>query len=235
MNVLIIDDEPPARSEMRVLLSSHPEIKIIGEAATVDEACDAITRLQPDAIFLDINLRGGVGFDVLDRLPPPHPHVVFCTAYDEHAMHAFEVNALAYLVKPVHPERLAAAVTRLLQLTPSRPTESLRIESRVFVREGERCWFVPVDDIEMIHAEGNYSRIHFAGGSPLLYRSVTSLEERLPAPPFLRVNRSQIIHTGHIVALQPWFSQSLKATMRSGAEVEFSRRAALLFREQSSL
>ncbi|MEY4484849.1 MAG: hypothetical protein RL693_2301 [Verrucomicrobiota bacterium] len=239
MNVLIIDDEKPARDEMRLLLSAHAALTIVGEATTVESAIDAISSLKPDVVFLDINLRGRSGFEVLDTLPLPHPVVVFCTAYDEHAVRAFDVNALDYLVKPVNPDRLAQAVTKILDCI--RPADSefgieaFHLESRVFVRDGERCWFVAVKDIEWIEANGNYSRVYFYEERPLLYRSLSALEERLPAGLFIRANRSQLINTRFIAELKPWFSQTLKATLKSGVEIEFSRRATLLFRERSSL
>jgi len=241
MNVLIVDDEKPARDELRLLLVAHPELKIVGEATTVDSARAAIGSLRPDVVFLDINLRGHSGFDVLEELEPPHPHVVFCTAYDEHAVRAFDVNALDYLMKPVHPERLALAVGRLLRLqavdtdASVRTNNALNAESRVFVRDGEKCWFVQVQEIHLIEADGNYSRLHFGQHQATLYRSLSSLEERLPSNLFLRANRGQIINVAGIVALVPWFSQTLKATLRTGEEIELSRRASLAFRETMGL
>jgi len=243
MKALIIDDEAPARAEMRLLLSAHPEIEITGEAAGVPEALQAIALTPPDVLFLDINLRGASGFEVLDNLPLPPPQVVFCTAYDEHALRAFEVSALDYLLKPIHPGRLARTVGKLLanhERTTAAESgypaaKGLTLESCVYVREGESCWLVPVSDIELIEAEGNSCRLFFQGRSPLVYRSLSSLEERLPRPHFLRANRSQIINRGFIENIQPWFSHSLKAVLRNGTGIEFSRRAAQVFRDQAAL
>jgi two-component system LytT family response regulator len=213
----------------------------VGEAASVDTAREAISRLRPHVIFLDINLRGHSGFDVLEELEPPHPHVVFCTAYDEHAVRAFDVNALDYLMKPVHPERLALAVGKLLRLQAAdtnasvRTTNALNADSRVFVRDGDKCWFVQVQEIHLIEADGNYARLHFGQHQATLYRSLSSLEERLPSNLFLRANRGQIINVAGIVSLVPWFSQTLKATLRTGEEIELSRRASLAFRETMGL
>lgn len=241
MNVLIVDDEKPARDELRLLLGAHPELRIVGEAVSVDTALEAISRLRPDVVFLDINLRGLSGFDVLEALALPHPRVIFCTAYDEHAVRAFEVNALDYLMKPVHPERLAQAVGRLLRhptndiIASGSNNSTLTAESRVFVRDGDKCWFVPVKEIHLIEADGNYSRLHFGEHQATLYRSLSSLEERLPSSLFLRANRGQIINLADIANLVPWFSQMLKATLKTGEEIELSRRASLAFRETMGL
>jgi two-component system LytT family response regulator len=240
MNVLIVDDEKPARDELRLLLGRHPELKIVGEAASVHTAREAILRIRPDVIFLDINLRGHSGFDVFEALEPPHPRVIFCTAYDEHAVRAFDMNALDYLMKPVHPERLAQAVGKLLRhpaidIINSGNYNALTEESRVFVRDGDKCWFVPVQEIHLIEADGNYSRLHFGRNQATLYRSLSSLEERLPSSLFLRANRGQIINVANIVNLVPWFSQTLKATLKTGDEIELSRRASLVFRETMGL
>jgi two-component system LytT family response regulator len=241
MNVLIVDDEKPARDELRLLLGAHPELKIVGEAASLDTARAAIANLRPSAIFLDINLRGSSGFDVLEALALPLPHIIFCTAYDEHAVRAFDVNAVDYLMKPVHPERLSLAVSRLLRSQADRTPASLSgnnaldAESRVFVREGDKCWFVQVQEIHLIEADGNYSRLHFGKHQATLYRSLSSLKERLPSNLFLRANRGQIINVAEISSLVPWFSQSLKATLKTGEEIELSRRASLTFRETMGL
>jgi two-component system, LytTR family, response regulator len=234
MRTLIIDDERLAREELRLLLASHSQIEIIGEADSVPTARRMIESEQPDLIFLDIDLRGSSGFDLLAELSPPLPLVIFSTAYDAFALRAFETNALDYLLKPVHPERLSTAIHRLPAPTPA-TCERLTPDSRVFVRDGERCWFVPVRDIHRIDSEGNYSRLHFAGGQALLLRSLNILESRLPASQFIRANRSQIINCEAIASIEPWFSQTLKITLNTGDEIEFSRRASLHFREKMGL
>ena len=241
MKAILIDDERLARAELRLLLSAHPEIEIVGEADSVTSGLKLIEETHPDVIFLDINLRGESGFDLLEALPLPHPHVIFSTAYDEYALRAFEVNALDYLLKPVHPERLAAALERLPSIEPGTPLDAasggqrLSRESRFFVRDGDRCWFVAVQTLYLIEAEGNYSRLHFGQERALIYRSLSSLEKRLPEDLFLRANRSQIINCDYIADLEPWFSQSLRAKLKDGTDIEFSRRASLLFRERMSL
>ena len=255
MKTVIIDDERLAREELRGLLSEHPGIEIIGEAANVTEALKLIPRLRPDLLFLDIEMPGRTGFDLLAALPPPHPQIIFATAFDAFALRAFEVNALDYLMKPVHPQRLSAALakvrTRLEKTTgtaPSAapaapagpaddeaPTAPLREDDHVFVREGDRTWFIPVRSLRLLEADGNHTRLHFGAEKPLLYRTLGAMEARLPASLFLRANRSQLVNVTFIEAVEPWFSGSVKVRLRGGPEVEFSRRQAQLFRERTSL
>ncbi len=241
MRVLIIDDERLAREELKRLLAAYPEIGIVGEAANGEEALAAIVAHHPDAVFLDIAMPGANGLDVIAALDPPIPWVVFVTAYDQHAIQAFEMNATDFLVKPVDPVRLAASVQRLKERVGNRLREDdtqrqrLSESDRVFLRDREQCWFVPVNELLLLESEGSYTKVHFSGRSTLLYRSLSDLEARLPEPLFFRINRAQIINTHQIAEVVPWFSGSLKATMSNGVEVEFSRRAALLFRERMSL
>lgn len=244
MKALIIDDERLARAELRRLLAAHPEIEVAGEAANADEAEAAIRTARPDVLFLDIEMPGGTGFDLLARLPPPAPRVIFTTAYDAFALRAFEINALDYLLKPVDPARLADAVARLGDAVRGAPVApegedgkpaQLGEEDQVFVREGDRCWFVAVRTIRLLESEGNYTRLFFDSEKPLLYRSLNSMEERLPARLFFRANRSQIINLGCIEKIEPWFSGGLKVRLKGGLESELSRRQAQAFRERMSL
>lgn len=247
MRALIIDDERLAREELGLLLRRHPEIEVVGEAVNIREAKAQVESLRPDLVFLDIQMPGGSGFDLLEQLSPPHPRVIFTTAFDEYAVRAFEVNALDYLLKPIHPRRLAEALARVQTVcgevaarpavvaAPGGGAPALAENAQVFVREGERCWFVPMRSIRLIESVGNHTRLRFDHHAPLLYRTLGSIEERLPKPPFFRANRAQIINAEFIERLDPWFSNALKATLRGGEEVEFSRRAALEFRELTGL
>jgi len=245
MKALIIEDERPARDELRRLLAHHPEIELCGEASNADQALAFCLEQQPDLLFLDIEMPGKDGFTFLEELPPPHPHVIFTTAYDAHALRAFEVNALDYLLKPIHPKRLAVALEKLgaQEKSPEQPVASLQEataqalqpDDRVFVRDGDRCWFVPVKTIRLLESVGNHTRLFFDDAKPLLHRSITSMEERLPATLFMRASRSQIINLEHIESIGPWFSGSLKVFLNGGHEIEFSRRQAQLFRERMSL
>ncbi|HWL52990.1 MAG TPA: LytTR family DNA-binding domain-containing protein [Chthoniobacteraceae bacterium] len=241
LKVLVVDDERLAREELKRLLRAFPEIEIVAEATHGEEAIATIRTARPDAVFLDIAMPGANGLDVVAALEPPVPSVVFVTAYDEHAIHAFEINAIDFLVKPVDPVRLSASVGRLLERhgaahgEEGAGRERLGEHDRVFLRERDQCWFVPVSDLFLLESEGSYTKVHFPDGTALLYRSLSDLEARLPASAFFRVNRAQIINLRAIESVAPWFSGSLKARLNGGIEVEFSRRAALLFRERMSL
>jgi two-component system LytT family response regulator len=243
MKTLIVDDERLARSELRKLLSVHPMIDLVGEAANAAEARNLLATLKPELVFLDIQMPGESGFDLLSSLKLPLPAVVFTTAFDEHALRAFEVNALDYLLKPIDPVRLAQAIERVEQRVaqPSRPEEEpaptgkLSEQDQVFVREGDACWFVAVKSILLLESEGNYTRLHFGSNRPLLYRSLNAMEERLPEKLFFRANRSQIINLTSIRKIEPWFSGGLRVELEGGHVSELSRRQAQAFRERMSL
>ena len=201
MKALLIDDERLARNELRRLLAAHTDITIAGEAVDVEDALAKIAALQPDLLFLDVQMPGADGFSLLEQLEPPLPAVIFTTAYDEFAVRAFEFNALDYLLKPVDPNRLVAALEKL-RARPAAgaepgeavPQHRLAPEDKVFVREGDRCWFVPVRNIRLLESEGNYTRVHFDDSKPQLFRSLTAMEERLAAKHFFRANRKQVIN-----------------------------------------
>lgn len=237
MITLIIDDERPARAELRRLLAVHPQIEIIGEAENAASALSMIDSSKPALIFLDIQMPGQSGFDLVAKLPVPAPKVIFTTAYDQHAVRAFEVNATDYLLKPIEPGRLASSLARLdRESDQPQPTSPLKLSDRVLLRSTDRSWFVAVDSIRLIESVGNYSRVHFANESPLIYRTLNALEGRLPAPPFFRANRSQIINTRYITSVEDYFAGGLCVTLKDQAEkVEISRRRAQEFRQQASL
>jgi two-component system, LytTR family, response regulator len=239
MKALLVDDERLARNELRRLLLDFPDIRIVGEAAHAKQAREQMAALKPDLIFLDIQMPGETGMELLESLEPPLPQVIFTTAYDEFAVKAFELNALDYLLKPVDPARLAAAVERLPgrkgPARPKGPEGRLDSGDRVFVREGERCWFVEVGQIRLLESEGNYTRVHFGEVQPQLFRSLNAMEERLDPKFFFRANRRQIINIAWIAGIEPWFSGGLLVQLKGGAKVELSRRQAQDFRERMSL
>ena len=244
MRVFIVDDERLARDELRDLLRAHSNIEVVGEAANVPQALTLIGKVAPELLFLDIRMPEQDGFQLLEALEPPLPRVIFVTAFDQFALRAFEVNALDYLVKPVDPERLAAALERLPQHQSAPPpgpgeprttTPILSAEAKVFLRDGDRGWFVAVQEFVLLEAEGNSTRVHFGKERPLLPRSLAALEPRLPPELFFRANRAQIINLRSIETVEPWFSKALKVRLAGGREVEFSRRQALLFRETRGL
>jgi two-component system LytT family response regulator len=240
MRALLIDDERLARNELRRLLAAFPDIKIVGEAAQTKEARQQMASLKPDLLFLDVQMPGESGIDFLESLEPPVPNVIFTTAYDEFAVKAFELNALDYLLKPVDPARLAAAIDRLPRLKDATaakpvPVGSLNATDKVFVREGEKCWFVEVGQIRLLESEGNYTRVHFGDAQPQLFRSLNAMEERLDPKYFFRANRRQIINISWIAGIEPWFSSGLLVHLKGGAKIELSRRQAQDFRERMSL
>ncbi len=237
MTALIIDDERPARAELRRLLAAHPQIEIIGEAENATSALSMIAANKPELIFLDIQMPGQTGFDLIAQLDAPTPKVIFTTAYDQHAVRAFEINATDYLLKPIEPDRLASSLARLdSDNEQPLPISALKLSDRVLLRSTDRSWFVPVDSIRVIESVGNYSKARFGNEAPLIHRTLNALEARLPAPPFLRANRSQIINTRYITSVEDFFAGGLCVTLRDHSEkIEISRRRAQEFRQQASL
>jgi two-component system LytT family response regulator len=228
MKAVIIDDERLARAELRRLLLAHPEIEIAGEACNGDEALALIAQTSPDLLFLDVQMPGLTGFDVLERLDEV-PQVIFTTAYDAYALKAFEVNALDYLMKPIAPTRLAAALAKVRPRTG--PT---RLE-RVFVRDGDRCWIVALPDIFLLESEGNYTRVYFNGQRPLIRRSLNALESQLDPAVFFRANRQQILNLKWIDKVDLGVAGGLSVTLRGGRAIEMSRRQSGRLREILSL
>lgn len=239
MKALIVDDERLARNELTRLLSKYNTIQIVGEAANADEALQKIAELSPDIIFLDIQMPGKTGFDLLEDLDAV-PHVIFTTAYDEYALKAFEYNALDYLLKPIEEKRLEEAVKRVtLRIEDEQPVELpnkvLKGEDQVFVKDGERCWFVRLDDIRLFESEGNYVRIFFAEQKPLILRTLNYLDERLDPRTFFRANRKHIINLKWVENIEPWLNGGLLVKLKSGQKVEVSRRQSIKFKEMLSL
>lgn len=241
IRTLIVDDSRLARDELKTLLREHERIEIVAEADDVDAAVAAARAYRPDLILLDIQLPQGSGFDVLERLDSA-PAVVFCTAYDEFAVRAFKANALDYLLKPVEPARLTQALQRVVMPAADRDEEaatgsgrSLREGDRVFLRDGERCWFLDVAEIGHIVVDGNYAQVHFRGQRALIARSLAALEERLDPDLFFRASRNVLVNLRHIDQVEPSIGEGYSLRLRSGAEVEVSRRQARAFRERLAL
>lgn len=239
---LIIDDERLARNELKKMLQDFPEIEVIGEAANANEGIEKIESLSPDLVFLDIQMPGKTGFDMLCELDRT-PHVIFTTAYDEFALKAFEVNALDYLMKPVEPKRLADALHKLHQLEEKEMSSSLSGTNRgmlnendqVFVKDGERCWFVKLTEVRLFESVGNYAKVYFAGNKPLILKSLNALEERLDEKVFFRANRKHIVNLRMIDKVEPYFNGGLLLDLKGGEKIEVSRRQAVKFKEMMSL
>ena len=238
---IIIDDERLARNELKKLLLEFPEIEVIEEAANAKEGIEKIETLNPDLIFLDIQMPGMTGFDMLQELDRM-PYVIFTTAYDEYALKAFEVNALDYLMKPIEPKRLADALQKLIQAEEKELAaqqafnkELLTESDQVFVKDGERCWFVKLSEVRLFESVGNYAKVYFAGNKPLILKSLNALEERLDEKTFFRANRKQIVNLRMIEKIEPYFNGGLLLDLQGGEKVEVSRRQAVKFKEMMSL
>ncbi len=240
MKTVIIDDSRLARNELKRLLKEFDNVQVIGEAASVDEAKEKLNELKPDLIFLDIQMPGKTGFDLLEELESV-PEVVFSTAYDEHALKAFEYNALDYLVKPVQKQRLAGAVSKVFDKIKKKEAaerdgneDILTINDQVFVKEGERCWFVQLSEIRLFEVSGNYTTVYFDKSKPMITRTLNYLESRLDDKTFFRANRQQIINLKWIERIEPWFSGSLRIYLKGGEEIDVSRRQTLKFKDLMS-
>lgn len=225
MRTLLVDDEPLARYELRRLLAAFPEIEIVGEAAHVDDAVAQIDALAPALVLLDVQMPGGTGFDVLARVARV-PLVIFTTAYDHHAVRAFEVDALDYLVKPVEPRRLATALARATDQLRAAPD----VLDRLFIRDGGRCWLVPLHEVRLLASDGNFVRLHWHDAQPYLASSLVALEPRLDPRRFFRANRHAIVNLDFIARVEVAAHGGLRVELRGGPEVEVSRRQARLFR-----
>ncbi len=238
---LIIDDERLARNELKKLLQDFPSVEIIGEAANANEGLEKIESLNPDLIFLDIQMPGKTGFDMLTELEKA-PRVIFTTAYDEFALKAFEVNALDYLMKPVEPKRLADALHKLQQAEEKELAALANLNrtmlsenDQVFVKDGERCWFVKLSEVRLFESVGNYAKVFFGTHKPLILKSLNALEDRLDERIFFRANRKHIVNLRMIEKVEPYFNGGLLLDLKGGEKVEVSRRQAVKFKEMMSL
>lgn len=238
MRALIIDDERLARKELIKLLEEHPSIEVVGEAMNADEAEQMINDLNPDLLFLDIQMPGRTGFQLLESLDSL-PLVVFTTAYDEFAIKAFEVNALDYLLKPIQSERLAEAVHKILEKERARggrgAGKKLGLEDQVFVKDGERCWFVSLANVRLFESDGNYIKVYFDANRPMIHKSLNALDERLDERSFFRASRKHIVNLSWVEGIEPWFNGGLMVKLRGGDKVEVSRRQAAKFKDMMSL
>ena len=238
MKALIVDDERLARKELMKLLEEHPSIEIVGEAMNADEAEKMIEELNPDLLFLDIQMPGRTGFQLLESLESV-PLVVFTTAYDEFALKAFEVNALDYLLKPIQADRLSEAVHKVLDKERQRQgngrDSKLGLNDQVFVKDGERCWFVGLSQIRMFESDGNYIKVYFDANKPMIHKSLNALDEKLDERAFFRASRKHIVNLSWVEGIEPWFNGGLMVKLKGGDKVEVSRRQAAKFKDMMSL
>jgi two-component system LytT family response regulator len=240
IRTIIIDDERLARNELKKLLQQHNDIDVIEEATNVDEGIEKIEELAPELIFLDIQMPGKTGFDLLAEIDKA-PRVIFTTAYDEYAIKAFEVNALDYLLKPIEPKRLNDAIQKLHyeiqkeQASAQNGRSLLTEDDQVFVKDGEKCWFVKLHEIRLFESVGNYAKVFFGTNKPLILKSLNALEERLDERNFFRANRKHIINLRWIEKIEPYFNGGLLIELKGGEKIEVSRRQTVKFKEMMSL
>lgn len=241
---LVIDDERLAREELKRILSEYPEINIVGEAQNGDEGIEKIQELDPDLIFLDVSMPGLTGFEMLNKLEEI-PHVIFVTAYDEFALDAFDVHAVDYILKPIDSSRLNDALEQLKYRVEqefeseapkiNRKERVLSLEDNVFIKDGEKCFFVKLNQVRMLESDGNYVKIYFDKSRPLILRSLNSLESRLDPEFFFRANRKFIINLEWIERVENWFNGGLQVELKTGEKIEISRRQAIRFKDMLSL
>ncbi len=245
MRAIIIDDERLARKELNNLLENYPEIEIVDQAVNADEALEKIIQLDPELIFLDIQMPGKTGFELLEELEKV-PKVIFTTAYDEFAIKAFDVNALDYLLKPIQEERLKEAITKVLAVQASALAEraqegvseikqQLGMNDQVFVKDGDRCWFISLKEIRLFESDGNYIKVYFNNVKPMIHKSLNALDEKLDERNFFRASRKYIINLGWIETIETWFNGGLLVQLKGGEKIEVSRRQAARFKEKMSL
>jgi len=239
MKALILDDERLARVELRRLLNPFKEINIVGEAVNTEDALEKISKFNPDLIFLDIQMPGKNGFELLEELDSV-PTVVFTTAYDEYALKAFEYNAMDYLLKPIEPKRLEETIKKLVEKNRkdhvSKSEKQILSENdQIFVKDGERCWFVKLSSIRLFESEGNYVRLYFEDVKPLILRTLNYLDERLDNKTFFRANRKHIINLKYIDKVEQWLNGGLLVKMKDGSKIEVSRRQSVKFKDMMSL
>ncbi|WP_158827384.1 LytR/AlgR family response regulator transcription factor [Mucilaginibacter lacusdianchii] len=236
IKAIIVEDSRLARIELKELLRAHPEIEVIGETDLVSQALELIRILAPDLIFLDIHLPGASGFDILQQLQQL-PAVIFTTAFEQYALQSYDYHATDYLLKPIVPERLARAVQKTLLNLNTLPIKASTpsAHDRIFIKDQQKTWLVPLKDIRYFESKGNYSQVQFAGNSPLILRSLQQLEETLNPNQFMRVNRQQIVNLNHVIKVDQVYGNRLILVLSDGTQIEVSRRQVARFKEVFSL
>lgn len=238
LRAIVVDDEPPARRRLLALLEGEPRVEVVAECEDGGAALDAVRRLQPDLMFLDVQMPGLDGFDVVELLKADAcPAVIFVTAYDKYAMQAFDVHAADYLLKPFARARLATAVTRAAALAGSaeNPTrlqallETIRNGRplrRFLVRTAGRAYAVRVEEVESIEAADHYVELRTAAAAHLLREPLSAIERRLDPARFVRIHRSTIVNVDRIKELRPLFHGEFTVLLASGRTVHCSRTYA---------
>jgi two-component system, LytTR family, response regulator len=237
IKAVIVEDSRLARNELKELIKSHSEIEIIGEAENVDEGYELIIKNQPDLLFLDINMPEKDGFELLEMLDNV-PITIFTTAFDEYAIKSFEYNALDYLLKPINSKRFAQAIEKvkgILEEKEIKNSQKLNLSNQIFIKDGEKCWLVKIEDIYLFEVDGNYTKVFFKEEKAIISKSLNQIEAKLPEEFFFRANRNQIINIQFVNQIDPWFSGNLLVHLPKEIKVEISRRQSSAFKEKLSL
>ena len=239
LKAVIVEDSRLARNELKELIKAHKEIEVLGEAENVDEGFKLINETKPDLLFLDINMPEKDGFELLEMLVDI-PTTIFTTAFDEYAIKSFEYNTFDYLLKPINQKRFSKSIEKVIEninnniKEKTKNEDALSLDKQIFIKDGEKCWLVKIKDISLFEIVGNYTRVFFDNNTPLIYKSLAQVEEKLPTEVFFRANRQQVININHVKKVVSWFNGKLKIEMNSGEEIEISRRQSYLFKEQLS-
>lgn len=236
ISTILVDDEPLAVTELQNMLKSFEHVDVIAVSHESADATEKIRRLKPQLVFLDINMPGKSGFDLLSDLDEV-PEVIFVTAYDQFAIKAFDVNALDYILKPVNPDRLAEAITKAGKKFTQAPSssEKLTINKRIFIKDGEQCFFVPLSEVFFIESVGNYARVYYQDKKPLLHKSLNYLEDKLPEEFFFRASRQQMFNISFVKNIIPYFSNTLQVELQGGIKVDISQRQSVKFKDKMGI
>lgn len=245
LRAIIVDDEWLVRADLQAMLAEYPELEVISEANNLEKAVEVINSLKPELVFLDVQLPGGSGFDLLDKVAVSFK-LIFVTAYDEYALRAFEVNALDYLLKPIHPERLAKTMKRVLEQTneidisAKRASEKLKYDDRFLLKVGSGGFkLLKLNSIKCILGAGDYSEVLISDAKTertLVVIPLKEWEERLPDKHFARIHRSTLINLEYLERLEKWFDYSYQVYLRDIKEpFLMSRRYAVKLKERSKL
>lgn len=231
-SVVIIDDERLARVELKALLASIPDLTVVAEAAHADEGRLLILQHKPELVFLDIQMPEKSGFDLLEELEEIPP-VIFTTAYDDHALKAFEFHALDYLLKPIQQDRLHQAVEKAFQNRTDIPfePETTPFHEHLYHKDGDHHHFIELKKISLLSSYGNYVKIFFEQQVIFAHRSLNYLESRFPSPPFFRANRFSVINVAHISSVRQGVRSKLIVRLHNGHDIELSERKSMRFRE----
>lgn len=231
---MIVEDSRLARLELSEQLKSFPYIELVGEAENVEAGVSLINEHRPDVVFLDIHMPKQTGFDLLEQLHY-EPLIIFTTAYEEHALKSFEYETVDYLLKPIIAKRLKQAIERAKNRLCSNEPQVMGYTSQFYLKEGQKNWFITLSQVSLFESIGNYTRIHLIDNKVMMYKSLTSLEKRLPTANFFRANRHQIVNLANITQIETNVGGALELTLTSDVKVEVSRRQSSVFKSRWSL